>query len=452
MRFRSDAAGTISAVRFYKAPANTGTHTANLWTESGQLLGTATFANETGSGWQQADFATPIAIAANTNYVAGYHAPSGHYSEAAGYFFGPPAQPDFRAATDSVPLHALHNTTSAPNGLYKYSSTPTFPTNTFNAENYWVDVVYSGSGTPTTPGVPTNVTATAGNGLANVSWNAPTSGGAPTSYTVTPYVGSVAQSPKTITGNPPSRSTVMTGLTNGTTYTFRVVASNSAGSSAPSAPSNAVTPVSVPIVVERKVSVNGRGTVSTPPFSTPSAGDLIVAFVSADGPTSPRVTAAVTGAGLTWTVDVRSNARGGTTEVWHALASAPLTNAVVRSATSGGLDQSLTVLAFKGASGIGTRVAAGAASGAPTLSLTTAGSGSRVYAVGNDIDRAAARTIGPGQTMVQQWLDGSSGDTFWLQALSAPTGAAGSNVKINDTAPLTDRWNFSAVEVRRKVA
>jgi hypothetical protein len=122
----------------------------------------------------------------------------------------------------------------------------------------------------------------------------------------------------------------------------------------------------------------------------------------------------------------------------------------VKSSTSSGLDQSLTVVAFKGASGIGTRVAAGAASGAPTVSLTTAGSGSRVYAVGNDIDRATTRTVGSGQALVQQWLDGSSGDTFWVQALGAPSGAAGSNVKINDTAPVTDRWNFSAVEVRRK--
>ncbi|MCU1464977.1 MAG: hypothetical protein JWM72_905, partial [Actinomycetia bacterium] len=447
VRFKSDAAGTISAVRFYKAPTNTGTHTANLWTESGQLLGTATFANETGSGWQQANFPTPIAIAANTNYVAGYYAPSGHYSEAAGYFFGPPAQPDFRAAADSVPLHALHNTTSAPNGLYKYSSTPTFPTNTFNAENYWVDVVYSGPPV-TAPGPPSNVVASAGNAIANVSWSAPTSGGAPTSYQVTPFVGSVAQTPKTVVGSPPATSTVVSGLTNGTTYTFRVVASNGAGSSAPSTASNAVTPT--PIVVERKVSVTGRGTVSAPAFSTSSGGDLIVAFVSADGPTTTRVTAAVTGGGLTWTGDVRSNARGGTTEVWHALAPAPLTNAVVKSSTSSGLDQSLTVLAFKGASGIGARTSAGAASGAPTASLTTLGSGSRIYAVGNDIDHATARTIGPGQTLVQQWRDGSSNDTFWVQALNAATGAAGSNVTINDTAPVTDRWNLAAVEVRRK--
>ena len=117
MRFKSDAAGFIRSIRFYKAATNTGTHTASLWTAGGQLLGTATFTGESASGWQQADFASPIAITANTTYVASYHAPSGHYSEAEGYFYGPPAQPDFVAAVDSAPLHALHSTPSAPNGL-----------------------------------------------------------------------------------------------------------------------------------------------------------------------------------------------------------------------------------------------------------------------------------------------------------------------------------------------
>ena len=107
MRFTSDTAGVIRSIRFYKAPTNTGTHSAHLWSATGQLLGSASFTNESASGWQQADFATPIAIAANTTYIASYYAPSGHYSEAEGYFFGPPAQPDFVAAVDSRPLHAL---------------------------------------------------------------------------------------------------------------------------------------------------------------------------------------------------------------------------------------------------------------------------------------------------------------------------------------------------------
>ena len=49
-------------IRFYKAAANTGTHIGNLWTASGQLLASATFTNETASGWQQVNFASPVPI------------------------------------------------------------------------------------------------------------------------------------------------------------------------------------------------------------------------------------------------------------------------------------------------------------------------------------------------------------------------------------------------------
>ena len=60
-----------------QGPANTGTHVGNLWTASGTLLATATFTGETASGWQQVNFANPVAIAANTIYVASYHATAG---------------------------------------------------------------------------------------------------------------------------------------------------------------------------------------------------------------------------------------------------------------------------------------------------------------------------------------------------------------------------------------
>jgi hypothetical protein len=99
------------------------------------------------------------------------------------------------------------------------------------------------AGSPTAPGAPANVTATAGNGQASVAWTAPSDGGSPiTSYTITPYVGSTAQTPTTVTGSPPLTSATVTGLTNGTSYTFTVSATNAIGTSAQSAPSNAVTP------------------------------------------------------------------------------------------------------------------------------------------------------------------------------------------------------------------
>ena len=59
---------------------------ANLWSSTGQRLATATFINETASGWQQANFATPVAITANTVYVASYFAPNGRYSADSPYF------------------------------------------------------------------------------------------------------------------------------------------------------------------------------------------------------------------------------------------------------------------------------------------------------------------------------------------------------------------------------
>ena len=112
VKFRSDVAGTIQGIRFYKAAANTGTHIGNLWTSNGTRLATATFSDETASGWQQALFATPVAIASNTVYVASYHANNGHYSADLNYF---PAK-----GVDNPPLHALTNGVSGGNGVYAY--------------------------------------------------------------------------------------------------------------------------------------------------------------------------------------------------------------------------------------------------------------------------------------------------------------------------------------------
>ena len=72
--------GFVTGVRFYKGAGNVGTHAGRLWSNTGILLATVTFTNETTSGWQTALFSQPVAISANTTYVAGYSAPSGHYS------------------------------------------------------------------------------------------------------------------------------------------------------------------------------------------------------------------------------------------------------------------------------------------------------------------------------------------------------------------------------------
>jgi hypothetical protein len=103
------------------------------------------------------------------------------------------------------------------------------------------------SGPATPPGAPTAVSAVAGNTSATVTWKAPPTGSKPiTTYTVTPYIGSTAQIPTTVTGSPPATSATITGLTNGTTYTFTVSATNAVGSGPASVASNPVTPVTEP--------------------------------------------------------------------------------------------------------------------------------------------------------------------------------------------------------------
>jgi beta-lactam-binding protein with PASTA domain len=207
-------------------------------------------------------------------------------------------------------------------------------------------------------------------------------------------------------------------------------------------------PASVSLAVDTAVSVDGSGTLVSPPMSTAVAGELLVAFAASDGPTSSKQTLTVSGAGLTWTLKQRSNTQLGTSEIWTASAPTALVNVTVTAKqATGWFDQSLTVVAFRGAGGTGASAAAGAASGPPSVSLTTTRAGSLVYGVGNDWSAAVDRVVGADQVLVHQWVDSGVGDTFWVQARSAPMSAAGSIATINDTAPTTDLWNLAAVEI-----
>jgi hypothetical protein len=160
VKFTADVNGVVSGIRFYKGSGNTGTHVGTLWTIGGAQLATATFINETASGWQQVNFSTPVAITANTVYVASYLAPNGHYSGDNNAFSS--------AGVDNPPLHALEDGANGGNGLYAYAAGTTFPTNSFQGSNYWVDVVFSPSGGSDTT-APTVSAVTPANAATNVS-------------------------------------------------------------------------------------------------------------------------------------------------------------------------------------------------------------------------------------------------------------------------------------------
>jgi beta-lactam-binding protein with PASTA domain len=210
-------------------------------------------------------------------------------------------------------------------------------------------------------------------------------------------------------------------------------------------------PASAPaaVTVDATVSVDGHGPVISPLITTTAPGDLLVALAASDGPPAGSTqTLTVSGAGLTWTLKQRSNTQFGTSEIWTATAPTVLTSASVTATQAfSGFDQSLTVVAFRGAGGTGAAAAAGAPSGAPSVSLTTTRAGSLVYGVGNDWNAATGRVLGASQTMVHQWIDSGVGDTFWVQARSGPVAAAGTVATIDDTSPTTDQWNLAAIEI-----
>ncbi|OLR91182.1 hypothetical protein BJP25_29965 [Actinokineospora bangkokensis] len=162
-KVRFDVRGQVTGVKFYKGDANTGTHTGSLWDASGNRLATGTFANETANGWQTLLFSSPVNVQANTTYVVSYYAPNGRYAATGGYF---------SKSADYQSLHAVKDGTYGGNGLYRYGAGGGFPTGTYNATNYWVDVLWTaGANGDTTP--PTIVSRTPAESATNVPLNSP---------------------------------------------------------------------------------------------------------------------------------------------------------------------------------------------------------------------------------------------------------------------------------------
>jgi hypothetical protein len=193
-KFRADVAGRVTAIRFYKHSPNTGTHVGHLWTAAGTLLATVTFTGETASGWQQANFSTPVSLSAGTTYVVSYYAPNGRYAADTNYFL--------MQGYDNEPLHALRDGADGMNGVYRFGTG--FPTQAWESANYWVDVVFSpGGGAPdtTAPTVVTRTPAAGATGVArttavSATFSEPVSGAA---ITVAGVAGSTAYNAATST-------------------------------------------------------------------------------------------------------------------------------------------------------------------------------------------------------------------------------------------------------------
>lgn len=215
VKFKSDISGFITGVRFYKGPGNTGTHIGALWSSAGALLASAPFTSETASGWQQVNFSSPVAITANTVYVASYFAPNGHYAGDNNFFA--------TAGVDRPPIHLLRDGVNGGNGVYRYGPASSFPVSTWQASNYWVDVVFTVGASPPPPPPPTT-------SQAKLTWVASASSGV-AGYRV--YYGTTPQSYAQPKGAGISTGNVVTytvpSLLSGRTYYFAVTAVDAGG-------------------------------------------------------------------------------------------------------------------------------------------------------------------------------------------------------------------------------
>jgi hypothetical protein len=264
-KFRSDVAGYVTSVRFYKGSGNTGTHVGHLWSSTGTNLATVTFTNETASGWQQANFPSPVLISANTTYIVSYYAPNGGYSSDEAYFG--------TSGVNAPPLHALANGVDGGNAVYVYGTGGGFPTNSFNSENYWVDIVFTTTKGP----IISAVTATPGTTSATITWNTDVSATSRVDYGTSPSALNLNLSDPTLTG---THSLSLSNLTPGTNYYFRVTSVDASNNSSTSPPTN-----------------TGPASFTTTPLNAPPAISAVAAI-----PTSSS-------AQITWSTNVQATSR-----------------------------------------------------------------------------------------------------------------------------------------------
>jgi uncharacterized protein DUF4082 len=148
VKWQSTEGGFITGVRFYKDDSAS-THTVNLWDASGDLLGRASTTSETSNGWQTATFAVAVPVAASTTYVASYFMPGGNFAL---------DRPGFTSGVLNAPLEALTDGQAGGNGVYAYGASSSFPSNSIDASNYWVDILFSTTPPPTcTPSAPCSI-------------------------------------------------------------------------------------------------------------------------------------------------------------------------------------------------------------------------------------------------------------------------------------------------------
>ncbi len=219
--------------------------------------------------------AAPTATAGITSATVTWTAPASNNSPITGYVVTP-----YLNGVAQTPLSFGASTTTQPLTGLTAGGSYTFTVAAVNAIGTGAASPQSAAVVPyTLPGAPVIGTPSPGNSAATVTWSAPASNGgsAITGYVVTPYIAGVAQAAQTFSSTATTES--VTGLTPGTSYTFKVAAVNAAGTGPASAMSSAVT-------------VNASPSLT---FGPPPAGEVSI-------PYSDQLTATGGTGALAWSV------------------------------------------------------------------------------------------------------------------------------------------------------
>ncbi|HYX52654.1 MAG TPA: fibronectin type III domain-containing protein [Candidatus Limnocylindrales bacterium] len=237
------------------------------------------------------------------------------------------------------------------------------------------------------PSIPTSVTATAGDTVAFVNFAAPPNAASQgiTSYTITSLPGLF-----TTTVGPTATSGTVTGLTDGTTYTFTVHANNAGGAGMESTPSNPVTPQAQPTVT---IKLTGPLSVTSVPIQSTYTATLtnntatdvtatsFTYVLSQASPDGAFIVAATTGQGIctsggfgvvTLNCNIGTLAAGATVNV--GIVVQIQTNAITGTASFSGTDVALNTVS--GSSTLNTATPGAPPTGNPGPTVTVAVSAS----------------------------------------------------------------------------
>jgi hypothetical protein len=130
VKFTTSRPVFITGVRVYRVDG--GSVTGSLWAADGSLLATGSFGAQSGHGWQDLAFTSPVRVAPGQTYIASYFAPGAEYAYEYEYFTN--------SALTAGPITALQSVEGDRNGVFCYAGQTcgSLPTNSFRDTNYWV--------------------------------------------------------------------------------------------------------------------------------------------------------------------------------------------------------------------------------------------------------------------------------------------------------------------------